>query len=99
MTHVLVLKERQVLMKPRRHHMMMIMCFLFLFFFVIIQISLSSSLSSDLGRFVSPSRKTMVYATTTFHRPLSKEEEEEEDDNIYGEDKRVVHTGPNPLHN
>ncbi|ESQ28113.1 hypothetical protein EUTSA_v10019376mg [Eutrema salsugineum] len=94
MTHVLVRRERQG-RKTRRWDMKMTMCF---FLFVMFQISLSSSSASvDSRRHFfstsSPPRKTLVYATTPFRGPLSR------DGNIYGEDKRVVHTGPNPLHN
>ncbi|XP_018468590.1 CLAVATA3/ESR (CLE)-related protein 17 [Raphanus sativus] len=92
MTQVLVRRETQG-RKLRRWDVKTI-CFFF--FFVIFQISYSSSASvaSRRHHFVSsPPRKNLVYATSPFRGPLSRE------DNIYGDDKRVVRTGPNPLHN
>ncbi|KAF8046888.1 hypothetical protein N665_3352s0001 [Sinapis alba] len=93
MTQALVLRQRQG--RKSRRWDMKITCFFFFFFVVIFQIGLSSSSASvDSPRFVlSPPRKTLMYGTTRFRGPLNKEE------NIYGDDKRVVYTGPNPLHN
>uniref|UniRef100_A0A1J3I7Z5 CLAVATA3/ESR (CLE)-related protein 17 n=1 Tax=Noccaea caerulescens TaxID=107243 RepID=A0A1J3I7Z5_NOCCA len=91
MTHVLVVRRERQGRKLRRCDMCF---FFFFFFFVVFQISLSSSASVDSRRhFVSPPRKALIYATTPFRGPLSR------GGDIYGEDKRVVHTGPNPLHN
>ncbi|KFK41517.1 hypothetical protein AALP_AA2G139900 [Arabis alpina] len=87
MCHVLVQRERL-----RRWDMCL---FLFLFI-VLFQISLcSSSTPVESRRYLvsSPPRKVMVYGTVPFRGSLSRE------DDIYGDDKRVVHTGPNPLHN
>ncbi|KAF8054067.1 hypothetical protein N665_1352s0005 [Sinapis alba] len=90
MTQVLVRRETQG-RKLRRWDVKTI----FFFFFVMFQISysLSASVASRRHFISSPPRKTLVYATTPFRGPLSRE------DNIYGDDKRVVRTGPNPLHN
>ncbi|KAG2321638.1 hypothetical protein Bca4012_057538 [Brassica carinata] len=93
MTYVLVRRERQR-RKSKRWDMTII--YFFFFLVVMFQICLSSSSASVDSRrlFVfSPPRKTLVYATTPFRGSLNRE------DNIYGDDKRVVHTGPNPLHN
>ncbi|CAH8308463.1 unnamed protein product [Eruca vesicaria subsp. sativa] len=94
MTHVLVQREGQG-KKSRRWDMTFI--YFFFFLVVIFQIGLSSSSASVDSRrhflVSSPPRKTMVYATAPFRGALKSE------DNIYGDDKRVVHTGPNPLHN
>lgn len=86
MSHVLVQRERQ-------GRNIMILCFFL--FFVFFQISLCSSSASvdSRGYFVSPPRKALAYGTVPFRGSLSRE------DDIYGDDKRVVHTGPNPLHN
>ncbi|XP_010427897.1 PREDICTED: CLAVATA3/ESR (CLE)-related protein 17-like [Camelina sativa] len=96
MTHVLLVR-RERHGKNRRWDKNLIMCFFFLFFFFSFQIGLSSSASVGYSRrhFVAfpPPRKALSYSTTaTFRGPLNR-------DNIYGDDKRVVHTGPNPLHN
>ncbi|XP_018475069.1 CLAVATA3/ESR (CLE)-related protein 17-like [Raphanus sativus] len=93
MTYVLVRGERQR-RKSRRWDMTI--KYFFFFLVVMFQICLSSSSASVDSRrhFVfRPPRKTLVYATTPFRGPLNREEY------IYGDDKRVVHTGPNPLHN
>ncbi|CAN6844479.1 unnamed protein product [Brassica oleracea] len=89
MTQVLVRRATQG-RKLRRWDVKTI-CF---FFFVMFQISysLSASVASCRHQFVSsPPRKTLVYATSPFRGPFKE-------DNIYGDDKRVVRTGPNPLH-
>ncbi|XP_010415786.1 PREDICTED: CLAVATA3/ESR (CLE)-related protein 17-like [Camelina sativa] len=100
MTHVLLVR-RERHGKNRRWDKNLIMCSFFLFFFVFFvssQIGLSSSASSvgySRRHFVAfpPPRKALSYSTTaTFRGPLNR-------DDIYGDDKRVVHTGPNPLHN
>ncbi|CAF2063938.1 hypothetical protein Bca4012_101578 [Brassica carinata] len=93
MTHVLVRRERHG-SKNRRWDMTI--KYFFFFLVVMFQICLSSSSASVDSRrhFVSsPPRKTLVYAAAPFRWDLNIE------DNIYGDDKRVVHTGPNPLHN
>ncbi|CAH8257776.1 unnamed protein product [Arabidopsis lyrata] len=94
MTHVLVRRERQG--KKRRWDVNMTMCFFYFFvFFVSFQIGLSSSAHVGYSgpHFVgSPPRKALRYSTAPFRGPFSR-------DVIYGDDKRVVHTGPNPLHN
>ncbi|KAF8098668.1 hypothetical protein N665_0261s0033 [Sinapis alba] len=96
MTYVLVRRERQR-RKSRRWVDMTIRYLFFFFLVVMFQICLSSSSSASVDsrrHFVfSPPRKTLVYTTTPFLGPLNRE------DDIYGDDKRVVHTGPNPLHN
>ncbi|KAG7659146.1 hypothetical protein ISN44_As01g060600 [Arabidopsis suecica] len=99
MTHVLVRRQGQG--KKRRWDVNMTMYF-FLFFFVFyvsFQIVLSSSASVGYSRLhlvasppPPPPRKALRYSTAPFRGPLSR-------DDIYGDDKRVVHTGPNPLHN
>ncbi|CAF2194957.1 unnamed protein product [Brassica rapa] len=94
MTHVLVRRERHG-SKSKRWDMT-IKYFFFFFLVVMFQICLSSSSASVDSRrhFVSSTpRKTLVYATAPFRGDFHIE------DNIYGDDKRVVHTGPNPLHN
>ncbi|CAH8337397.1 unnamed protein product [Eruca vesicaria subsp. sativa] len=91
MTQVLVRRETQG--KKLKRWDVKTICFFFLF--VMFQISYSSSayVASRRHFISSPPRKTLVYVTTPFRGPLSRE------DNIYGDDKRVVRTGPNPLHN
>ncbi|KAJ0241168.1 CLAVATA3/ESR [Hirschfeldia incana] len=93
MTCVLVRRERQR-RKSRRWDMTI--KYYFFFFVVMVQICLSSSSASvDSRRHLvfSPPRKTMLYATAPFRAALNREGD------IYGDNKRVVHTGPNPLHN
>ncbi|EOA35923.1 hypothetical protein CARUB_v10021181mg [Capsella rubella] len=108
-THVFVPRERHGNNRTRWDKNFLNMCsfFFFFLFFVSFQIGLSSSASSSSVGFsrrhfvVSPSppsRKALSYSTTTtttatFRGPLRRV------DDIYGDDKRVVHTGPNPLHN
>lgn len=61
------------------------------------------------GRLISsPPRKAPFHHRVSFHAPLSTPSREffagihgggDPADKLYGEDKRIVHTGPNPLHN
>ncbi|XVF02856.1 hypothetical protein REPUB_Repub04eG0210600 [Reevesia pubescens] len=59
--------------------------------------------STDHQSFRSPPRKVRFFDNTaSFHAPSSSSqfaENEGDPDTIYGDDKRIVHTGPNPLHN
>ncbi|KAM7463442.1 hypothetical protein LguiA_031563 [Lonicera macranthoides] len=48
------------------------------------------------------SRKAQFFKTVSSYRAFYSPSSliiEDQDKNLYGEDKRVVHTGPNPLHN
>lgn len=48
----------------------------------------------------SRSKKDMFFTVTTVHPPLpSSEDLLGTPDKLFEEDKRLVHTGPNPLHN
>lgn len=56
------------------------------------------------ARFVETTKTT----TTSFHAPISPPANQPvndidggdpDSDTLYGDDKRIVHTGPNPLHN
>ncbi|ONI31728.1 hypothetical protein PRUPE_1G327000 [Prunus persica] len=60
------------------------------------------------GRFMrSPSRKTRFPGKVSFYAPSSTPSHDVHHfvginggpDKLYGDDKRIVHTGPNPLHN
>ncbi|KAK9935292.1 hypothetical protein M0R45_022444 [Rubus argutus] len=61
------------------------------------------------GRLISsPPRKARFHHRVSFHAPLSTPSREffagihgggVPADKLYGDDKRIVHTGPNPLHN
>lgn len=46
----------------------------------------------------SPPRKARVHGKVWFHAPSSTPSRDFFA-GVYGEDKRLVHTGPNPLHN
>ncbi|XWS34490.1 hypothetical protein CRYUN_Cryun21dG0042700 [Craigia yunnanensis] len=57
--------------------------------------------SSDQS-FRSPPRKARFFDTASFHAPSISAQfagNEGDPDTVYGDDKRIVHTGPNPLHN
>ncbi|XWS63935.1 hypothetical protein CRYUN_Cryun06bG0144000 [Craigia yunnanensis] len=58
--------------------------------------------SSTGQSFRSPPRKARFFDTASFHAPSSSAQfagNEGDPDTVYGDDKRIVHTGPNPLHN
>ncbi|CAK9154751.1 unnamed protein product [Ilex paraguariensis] len=80
---------------------------LFFFFIVLIFSQLFSSFAQNDkvgGSGQSPARKTRVFGTVPVHAAsippthLSGTDDDDSDD-IYDDDKRIVHTGPNPLHN
>ena len=52
--------------------------------------------------FRSPQWKARFFDTASLHAPSSSAQfagHEGDPDTVYGNDKRIVHTGPNPLHN
>ena len=58
--------------------------------------------SSTDQSFRSPPRKARFFDTASLHAPSSSAQfagHEGDPDTVYGNDKRIVHTGPNPLHN
>ncbi|CAH8384245.1 unnamed protein product [Eruca vesicaria subsp. sativa] len=68
----------------------------------------SSALSPDQyyhQPYTSPRKVGPFYKTASFHPPrasmsfTSQHREAENRDDVFKEDKRFVHTGPNPLHN
>ncbi|PRQ40940.1 hypothetical protein RchiOBHm_Chr4g0441591 [Rosa chinensis] len=70
--------------------------------------SISGQESATTGRLISsPPRKARFHDKVSFHAPSSTPSREffarihggDPADKLYGEDKRIVHTGPNPLHN
>uniref|UniRef100_A0A5B7AUJ8 Putative Clavata3/esr-related 16 n=1 Tax=Davidia involucrata TaxID=16924 RepID=A0A5B7AUJ8_DAVIN len=77
------------------------------FFWVILiftQLCLSSAEHNDIGRSSrSPARNARFFNTASSHAASSPPQFDGSGDNdsdtLYGEDKRLVHTGPNPLHN
>lgn len=51
-------------------------------------------------RSLSTPRKARFFGTASVHGLASSPDKLDEDPDMpYGEDKRLVHTGPNPLHN
>ncbi|KAF8090576.1 hypothetical protein N665_0472s0009 [Sinapis alba] len=68
----------------------------------------SSAISPDQHYhqpFPSPRKVGRFHKTASFQPPrasvsfMSPRREEENIDDVYNDDKRLVHTGPNPLHN
>ncbi|KAE8022866.1 hypothetical protein FH972_008627 [Carpinus fangiana] len=84
--------------------------FLLWVFLISTQIALyCAAAHEDTGRFIrSPPRKERFSETTPlFHAPSSSAPAQQllggakngDPDTLYGDDKRLIHTGPNPLHN
>ncbi|XVE85425.1 hypothetical protein DITRI_Ditri17bG0090100 [Diplodiscus trichospermus] len=58
--------------------------------------------ASNDQSFRSPPRNARFFDTSFFHAPSSSAQfdgNEGDPHAVYGDDKRIVHTGPNPLHN
>ncbi|KFK33359.1 hypothetical protein AALP_AA5G003500 [Arabis alpina] len=70
-------------------------------------LSASSALSPDqyhYQTYPSPRKAGPFHKTSSFQSPkasvsLTDPRREEDRDDVYKDDKRLVHTGPNPLHN
>ncbi|KAK2635405.1 hypothetical protein Ddye_030197 [Dipteronia dyeriana] len=65
------------------------------------QLSLVFALLHHDQSFKSPPRKARFFHSTdnddeSFHAPPTMEKDP---DSLYEDDKRIIHTGPNPLHN
>lgn len=60
---------------------------------------------NDRAPLSSPSRKSRLFGTATSTpslaagAPLVAINDDPDPDKLYEEDKRIIHTGPNPLHN
>ncbi|EOY00992.1 Clavata3/esr-related 16, putative [Theobroma cacao] len=69
--------------------------------FIFSQFGLHFAVHEEAGHqyFRSPPRKARFFDTASFHAPSSSVGNEGDPDTLYGDDKRIVHTGPNPLHN
>ncbi|KAI6686069.1 hypothetical protein NL676_031982 [Syzygium grande] len=64
----------------------------------------TSSDRSAAGSVKSLPRKAKTFHAVTVHAPSNPSSDEvanatEDPDKVYEEDKRIIHTGPNPLHN
>ncbi|KAG2261687.1 hypothetical protein Bca4012_013605 [Brassica carinata] len=100
-----VRKERD---KRRRRAAVSTMFLWGIFLFAQFWLSSSSALSPDQYNhqsFPSPRKAGLFRKTASFQSPrasvsfMSPRREEENIDDVYNDDKRLVHTGPNPLHN
>lgn len=68
------------------------------FIWVILIFSQFSLFSAEKS--LSTPRKARIFGTASVHGLASSPDKLDEDpDMLYGEEKRLVHTGPNPLHN
>ncbi|GMY18616.1 CLAVATA3/ESR (CLE)-related protein 16-like [Fagus crenata] len=82
---------------------------IFLLWVILIFTQISLCFAADheeTGWFIrSPPRRERFSETPLFHAPSSSISPGQavatngDSDTIYGDDKRVIHTGPNPLHN
>ncbi|KAK9276723.1 hypothetical protein L1049_006259 [Liquidambar formosana] len=71
---------------------------------ILAQLSVIFAVRDESGASVeSPARKVRFFETVYFHAPSSPAQlvgnGDDPADTLYGEDKRIIHTGPNPLHN
>lgn len=75
------------------------------------QISFCLAAHEEVGKFIrSPPRKDRFSQTPLFHAPSTSSISTTpgqagaatingDSDTVYGDEKRIIHTGPNPLHN
>ncbi|KAK7828321.1 CLAVATA3/ESR (CLE)-related protein 16 [Quercus suber] len=76
------------------------------------QISFCLAAHEESGKFIrSPPRKDRFSQTPLFHAPSTSSSSSTtpgqagaatingDSDTVYGDEKRIIHTGPNPLHN
>ncbi|KAK4608728.1 hypothetical protein RGQ29_002214, partial [Quercus rubra] len=64
------------------------------------QISFCLAAQEESGKFIrSPPRKDRFSQTPLFHAPSTSSSSSTIPDTVYGDEKRIIHTGPNPLHN
>ncbi|OAY25247.1 hypothetical protein MANES_17G078600v8 [Manihot esculenta] len=71
---------------------------------ILAQLGLFYAVHEETGKLVkSLPRKVRLLETQSFDAPPSKVQSsmdiEGDPDTVYGDDKRIIHTGPNPLHN
>lgn len=81
---------------------------IFFFLWVLLifaQLGLFYAVHEEPGKLVkSLPRKVRFLETQSFHAPQSSQVQssvgvEGDPQSVYGDDKRIIHTGPNPLHN
>ncbi|KAJ4901327.1 CLAVATA3/ESR (CLE)-related protein 16 [Raphanus sativus] len=103
-----VRKERDKRRRRRKRAAVSTMFLWGTLFFAQFCLSSSSALSPDQYNhqsFPSPRKAGPFHKTASFQSPrasvsfMSPRREEENIDDVYNDDKRLVHTGPNPLHN
>ncbi|CAK9158107.1 unnamed protein product [Ilex paraguariensis] len=88
----------------RRHNTARISVFLLCVILIFIQLCPSCAQQDNIGRSIrlAPARKSQFFHTVSIPAASPTKfsgTDDKDSDKLYGDDKRRVHTGPNPLHN